>query len=99
VFAARYELNSYIVFRKRLVSRRLSTTMKAYRGGEGTFSRLASGELPASRSGRFTPDKKGPGIGGWVGPRAGLNDVETILDPTGTRTPIHMSSSPTPYRL
>jgi hypothetical protein len=27
VFAARYELNSYIVFRKRLVSKRLSTTL------------------------------------------------------------------------
>jgi hypothetical protein len=25
-------------------------------------------------------------IGGWVGPRAGLDDVEKILDPTETRT-------------
>jgi hypothetical protein len=34
-------------------------------------------------------------IGGWVGPRAGLNDVEKrILDPTGTRTPIPWPSSP-----
>jgi hypothetical protein len=26
-------------------------------------------------------------IGGWVDPRAGLDDVEKILAPTGTRTP------------
>jgi hypothetical protein len=28
-----------------------------------------------------------------VGPRAGLNDVEKILDPTGIRTPTHRSHS------
>jgi hypothetical protein len=27
-------------------------------------------------------------IGGWVGPRASLGDVEKILDLTGTRTPV-----------
>jgi hypothetical protein len=30
VFAARYELNSYIVFRKRLVSKRLRTVQKYF---------------------------------------------------------------------
>jgi hypothetical protein len=29
-----------------------------------------------------------------VGPRAGLDEVEQIVDPTGTRTPIPWSSSP-----
>jgi hypothetical protein len=33
-------------------------------------------------------------IGGWMDPTAGLDDVQKILDPTGTRTPIHRSSSP-----
>jgi hypothetical protein len=40
--------------------------------------------------GRFTPAERAPGIhwiGGWVNHRAGLNDVEKTLDPTGTRTP------------
>jgi hypothetical protein len=32
-------------------------------------------------------------IGGWVGPRAGLDDVEKVLDPTGTRTPTPRSST------
>jgi hypothetical protein len=42
-------------------------------------SALAVGEWSASRHGRFTPGEKVPGthwIGGWVGPRAGLDDVE-----------------------
>jgi hypothetical protein len=33
------------------------------------------------------------------GPRAGLNDVEKILDTTWIRTPIHRSSSPLPYAI
>jgi hypothetical protein len=40
---------------------------------------LAGGEWSASRTGRITPGEKAPGthwIGGWVGPRAGLDDVE-----------------------
>jgi hypothetical protein len=39
---------------------------------------LARGEWSASRPGRFTPEETAPGthwIGGWVDPRAGLNDV------------------------
>jgi hypothetical protein len=43
-------------------------------------------EVHASRPSRFTPGETDPGthwIGGWVGLRAGLYDVEKILDPTG----------------
>jgi hypothetical protein len=45
------------------------------------------GQWLASYPGRFTPGKRAPGshwIGDWVGPRDGLDDVEIILDPTGT---------------
>jgi hypothetical protein len=52
------------------------------------ISALVGGEWSASLPGRFTPGERGPGthwIGGWVCPRAGLNDVEKILDVTGTR--------------
>jgi hypothetical protein len=58
--------------------------MKAY-GGEDVWihifltSTLAGGEWSASRPGRFTPGERAPGthwIGGWVDPRAGLEDVE-----------------------
>jgi hypothetical protein len=37
------------------------------------------GEWSTSRTGRFTPEERAPGthcIGGWFGPRAGLDDVE-----------------------
>jgi hypothetical protein len=40
---------------------------------------LAGGEWSASRPGCFTPRERAPGIhwlGGWVDPRAGLDDVE-----------------------
>jgi hypothetical protein len=56
--------------------------MKAY-GGLDVYihvfltSALVGGELSTSGPGRFTPHW----IGGWVGPRATLNDVEKILDP------------------
>jgi hypothetical protein len=42
-------------------------------------SALVGGELLDSRSGRFTPGERARGthwIGGWVGPRPGLDDVE-----------------------
>jgi hypothetical protein len=42
-------------------------------------SALAGGEWSALRFGRFTPGEGAPDthwIGGWVGPRAGLDDVE-----------------------
>jgi hypothetical protein len=43
--------------------------------------------LSASRPGRFTPGRAAGNhwIRGWVDPRAGLDEVEKILDPTGTR--------------
>jgi hypothetical protein len=49
--------------------------------GEWIFltSALVEGEWSAPRSGRFTPEERAPGthwIGGWVGPRAGLDDTE-----------------------
>jgi hypothetical protein len=40
---------------------------------------LIGGEWSASCPGRFTPGERAPGtnlIGGWVGPRAGLDEVE-----------------------
>jgi hypothetical protein len=46
-------------------------------------SELVGGEWSASRPGRFTPGTYW--IGGWVGPRTGLDDVERrkILPPPG----------------
>jgi hypothetical protein len=57
--------------------------MKAYWGSGGiaeTFLTSAQdgGEWAASRPGRLTPRERAPGthwIGGWVGPRAGLDAV------------------------
>jgi hypothetical protein len=52
--------------------------MKAY-GGVVVTSALAGGEWSASHPCCFIPGEKAPGtdwIGGWVGPRAGLDDVE-----------------------
>jgi hypothetical protein len=58
--------------------------MKPYWGWmyRSTFfltSALAGGEWPASRPCCFTPGERAPSthwIGGWVDPRAGLDDVE-----------------------
>jgi hypothetical protein len=58
--------------------------MKAY-GGVDVYilifltSALDGGEWSASHPGHFTPEERAPGthcIGGWVGPRTGLDDVE-----------------------
>jgi hypothetical protein len=60
------------------------------------ISALAGGEWSASRPGCFTPGERTSDthwIGGWVDPRAGLDDVEKILDTTGTRTPTPRSST------
>jgi hypothetical protein len=51
-------------------------------------SALDGGEWSASRPCHFTPGERAPGthcIGGWVGPRTGLDDVERrkILPPPG----------------
>jgi hypothetical protein len=58
--------------------------MKTYGGVDvyiHTFltSALVGGEWSVSRSCCFTTGERGPGtngIGGWVGPRAGLDDME-----------------------
>jgi hypothetical protein len=45
-------------------------------------SALVVGEWSAPHPGRFTPEERVTGthwIGGWVGPRAGLDAVEKIL--------------------
>jgi hypothetical protein len=64
--------------------------MKAYVGVEPHFltSALAGGEWSTWRPDRFTPGERAHGIhwiGGWVGSRAGLDDVEKreILTPPG----------------
>jgi hypothetical protein len=58
--------------------------MKAYAGVDVQIrifftSTLGGGEWSASRPGRFTPGETPSGthwIGGWMDPRAGLEDVE-----------------------
>jgi hypothetical protein len=60
-------------------------------------SELDGGELSASRPSRFTLGEIAPDIdwiGGWVGPRAGLDAVEKILALTWIRTPTPRASSP-----
>jgi hypothetical protein len=45
----------------------------------GDWIYIAGGEWSASCPGRFTPGERAPGthwIGGWVDPRAGLDDIE-----------------------
>jgi hypothetical protein len=82
--------------------------MKAYVGVDVYIhifltSALAGGEWPALRPGHFSPEERAPSthwIGGWVNPRAGLDDVEKILDPTRTRTPTRCPAcSQSLYRL
>jgi hypothetical protein len=60
-------------------------------------SALAGSESSALRPCYFTPGERDHGthwIGVWVGPRLGLDDVEKILDHTGTQTPTPRLSSP-----
>jgi hypothetical protein len=70
--------------------------MKAY-GGVDIYihifliSALDGDEWSTSRPGRFTPGERAPGL---VDLRAGLDDLEKILDPTGTRIATPWSSSP-----
>jgi hypothetical protein len=45
-------------------------------------SALVGGEWSTSHPGCFTPKQRAPGthcIGGWVGPRAGVDDVEKFV--------------------
>jgi hypothetical protein len=58
-------------------------------------SALDGGEWSVSRPGRFTPREGAPGthwIGGWVGPKAGLEAVikriNPIIAPAGNWTPV-----------
>lgn len=51
-------------------------------------SAAVGGEWSASQPGHFTPGERASGtpwIGGWVGPRGSLDNVEKILDPTSLR--------------
>jgi hypothetical protein len=75
--------------------------MEAYWGNGGiaprTDSALDGGEWSVSRPGRFTPRERAPGthcIGGWMGPRAGLDAVvrRKIRNPYQDSNP--RSSSP-----
>jgi hypothetical protein len=62
-------------------------------------SAIAGGEWSASHTGLFTPGERAPSthwIGGWVHPRADLDDVEKILDPTRIQIPTPQSSSLSP---
>jgi hypothetical protein len=81
--------------------------MKAY-GGVDVYihifltSALAGGEWSSSRPCRFIPVETAPGtywLGGWVDPRASMDDVEIILHTTGTRTPTPRSSSQKPVAI
>jgi hypothetical protein len=61
------------------------------------ISALVGNEWSASPPDRFIPRERVTGtycIGGKVGPRISLDDVEKILHPTGTRTPTPRPSSP-----
>jgi hypothetical protein len=67
--------------------------MKAYGGVDVQIhiflTAPAVGERSASRPSRFNPVQQALGncrVDGWVDSRAGLDNVEKILDPTGTRT-------------
>jgi hypothetical protein len=81
--------------------------MKAYWGVEVYLhaflsSALDGGEWSAPLPVRFTPSERAPGnhwIGGWVGPRAGLDAVvrKKFPVPAGTRTPDHPARSPALY--
>jgi hypothetical protein len=58
---------------------------RMYRSTHSLISALDGGELSASRPGRSTPRERDPvthWIGGWVGPRAGLDMVSKRKIPT-----------------
>jgi len=72
--------------------------MKAYWGTAFLTSAIHVGEYhSASRPGRFTPRENAPGthwIGGWVSPRAGLDEVVRRIIPSPYRDSKPRSSSP-----
>jgi hypothetical protein len=64
--------------------------------GEWRYNSTIDDERPASRPCRFTPEERAPGIhwiGGWVGPRSGLNAVFRESKPGD------LARSPSLYRL
>jgi hypothetical protein len=83
--------------------------MKAY-GGVDIYihifltSELPGGDWSASRSSRFiVGERAAPWIRGWVGPRAGLDDVEKreflTLPELELRNPVRPANSQSLYRL
>jgi hypothetical protein len=77
-----------------------------YRSTIFLTSALFGGEWPVSRLGLFTPGEIAPDtlwIGGWVGPRAGLEDVDKrkflTLSGLGLRPLDHPARIQTLYRL
>jgi hypothetical protein len=69
-------------------------------------SALVGGEWSGSRPGRFTPEERAPGtnwIGGWVDPRASLDDVGKrkflLLPGFELRPPDRPARSQSLYRL
>jgi hypothetical protein len=68
-----------------------------YSSTHSLTSALRGGEWAASHPGRFTPRERTPGtfwIGGWLGPRAGLDTVVEKKFLARTRTPDHPARSP-----
>jgi hypothetical protein len=78
-----------------------------YSSTHSLTSALDGGEWSASRSGRFTPRERAPGIhwiGGWVGPRTILDTVVKRKIPSprrepNPRTPIVQPVAQSLYRL
>jgi len=67
-----------------------------YSPTHSSTSALDGGEWSVSPLGRFTPRERAPGthfLGGWVGPRAGLDAVMNRKIPRPYRDPNHRSSS------
>jgi hypothetical protein len=83
--------------------------MKAYGGVDVEIhlflsSAVGGGEWSASRPGSLTPGERAPDnfwIGGRVGPRLGLEDLNRTknLAPAGTRTPTSWPSSLQPVAI
>jgi hypothetical protein len=74
----------------------------SYSSTHSLASALDWGEWSASRPGRFIPKERASGthwIGGWVGPRAGLDAVVKRKIPTtaGSRNRDHPARSPALY--
>jgi hypothetical protein len=79
--------------------------MKSYKDSGSIAPRILDrGEWSASGTGRFAPRERAPGthlIGGWVGPRAGLDTVVTrkISSSSQGLNPDHPARSPALYHF